>query len=221
VYISKIYTLKMSLFSKLFQFVMLITAKYKIDESHSVSHSMDVLHFAHNMYNNEVHKNPILRNHERLIYVSAIIHDMCDKKYMDETEGVCAVEDFLCDKISSDELEATKKIVSTMSYSTVKKNGFPNLGVYTPAYHIVREADLLSAYDFDRSMIYHMYNTNSSIEQAFVNAKSLFNNRVFRHEKDGLLITDYAKTHHHYLETKALLRMNAWERMLSKSYKNM
>ena len=206
----------MYMFSKLFQFVMLITSKYNIDESHSVSHSMDVLHFAHNIYNNEVQTNPFLFNHERLIYVSAIIHDMCDKKYMDETEGVSVVEDFLCDKIPSDEVTAIKQIVSTMSYSTVKKNGFPNLGVYTPAYHVVREADLLSAYDFDRSMIYHMYNTNSSIDQAFVNAKTLFQHRVFRHEKDGLLTTEYAKNQHTYLENKALLRMNAWERMLLK-----
>jgi hypothetical protein len=198
---------------------MLSTSKYKIDESHSVSHSMDVLHFAHNIFNDEVIRNPELYKHERIIYVSSIIHDMCDKKYMNENEGIPIIEDYLGDKISVDEIYATKQIISTMSYSTVKKNGFPNLGIYTPAYHIVREADLLSAYDFDRSMIYHMYNTNASVDQAYVNAKDLFRTRVLRHNKDGLLLSNYAKTYHPYLERKALIRMNTWERMLQKKYK--
>ena len=209
----------MSLFSKLFHFVMLVTSRHQIDESHGVSHSMDVLHFAHNIYNSEVYKIPELKSQERLIYVSAIIHDMCDKKYMNEKEGVAKIEDYLGDKLTPLEIDTTKQIVSTMSYSTIKKNGFPDLGIYMPAYHIVREADLLSAYDFDRSMIYHMYNTGSNTEEAFSNAKELFRKRVFTHEKDGLFTTDYAKAHYPYLETKALLRMNAWERMLSKKYR--
>ena len=204
----------MSLFLKLFQYVMLMTSRYKIDESHGVSHSMDVLHFAHNIYNSELPKNPELSKHERIIYISAIIHDMCDKKYMNQKDGVSEIEEYLGDKIFPFELEATSQIISTMSYSTVKKNGFPDLGIYMPAYHIVREADLLSAYNFDRSMIYHMYNTNSSVENAYKNAKDLFRNRVFKHEKDGLFITDYSKSYHPYLQSKALARMNAWERLL-------
>jgi HD superfamily phosphodiesterase len=210
--------MQLSLFSKLFQFVMLITARHKIDESHGVSHSMDVLHFAHNIYNNEIHKHPELIDHERLIYVSAIIHDMCDKKYMNEKEGVSEIEEYLGDKLTPLEIDTTKQIISTMSYSTVKKNGFPDLGVYMPAYHIVRESDLLSAYDFDRSMIYHMYNTGATTEQAFKNAKDLFRDRVLRHEKDGLFTTDYAKTYYPYLQSKALSRMNSWERILTKKY---
>jgi len=205
-----------SLITKLFQFVMMITARHQIDDSHGVSHSMDVLHFAHNIYNSEVHKFPELESHERLIYVSSIIHDMCDKKYMNENDGVAEIEDFLKDKLPQEEIDMTKCIVSTMSYSTVKKHGFPDLGLYTPAYHVVREADLLSAYDFDRSMIYHMHKNNQSMEQSFKNAKDLFRTRVLRHEPDGLFITDYSKTYHPYLHNKALARMNAWERILSK-----
>jgi hypothetical protein len=206
-----------SLITKLFQFVMLITARHKIDESHSVSHSMDVLHFAHNIYNSQLQQWPELKDHERLIYVSAIIHDMCDKKYMNENEGVAEIEEYLNDKIPQEEIDMTKRIISTMSYSTVKKNGFPELGTYTPAYHVVREADLLSAYDFDRSMIYHMHKNNISVEQSFKNAKDLFRTRVLRHKNDGLFITDYSKKHHPYLHSKALVRMNTWERILSKN----
>lgn len=208
----------MTLFSKLFQFVMLITSRYKIDESHGVSHSMDVLHFAHHIYNSELYKHPQLASQERMIYVAAIIHDMCDKKYMNEQEGVAEIEEYLGDKLTPLEIDTTKKIVSTMSYSTVKKKGYPDLGLYMPAYHIVRESDLLSAYDFDRSMIYHMYNTASSTEEAFANAKELFRVRVLKHDKDGLFTTEYAKSYYPYLQSKALGRMNAWERILSSKY---
>jgi len=197
---------------------MLITSRHKIDESHGVSHSMDVLHFAHNIYNSELPKHPELLDQERLIYVSAIIHDMCDKKYMNEKEGVYEIEEFLGDKLTPLEIDTTKQIISTISYSTVKKNGFPDLGLYIPAYHIVRESDLLAAYDFDRSMIYHMYKNGETTETAFSNAKELFRTRVLRHERDGLFTTNYAKTYHPYLHSKALSRMNAWDRILSKKY---
>lgn len=208
----------MTLFSKLFQFVMMVSSRHKIDESHGISHSMEVLHFAHNIYNNEVMKYPELSQHERLIYVSAIIHDMCDKKYMDEKAGMDEIENYLGDKLTPVEIDTTKKIISTMSYSTVKKNGFPDLGMYMPAYHIVRESDLLSAYDFDRSMIYHMYSKNATTEQAFCNAKDLFRTRVLKHDIDGLFTTGYAKRYYPYLQSRALSRMNAWERMLTKRF---
>ena len=54
-----------------------------IDESHGIKHSMDVLNYAHNIYKNEINNYPIIKKHERIIYISAIIHDMCDKKYCD------------------------------------------------------------------------------------------------------------------------------------------
>jgi len=179
---------------------------------------MNVLHFAHNIYNDEVFKNPELVSHERLIYVSAIIHDMCDKKYMNEKDGVAEIEEYLGDQLTPLEIDTTKQIVSTMSYSKVKTHGFPDLGPYMPAYHIVRESDLLSAYDFDRSMIYHMYNSGATTEQAFSNAKELFQKRVLRHDKDGLFTTDYAKRYYPYLQNKALIRLNSWERLLTKKF---
>ena len=47
-------------------------------------------------------------------------------------------------------------IIGSMSYSKVKKNGFPELGDYQTEYNIVREADLLAAYDIDRAIIYRI-----------------------------------------------------------------
>ena len=206
-----------SLFSKLFHFVLMTSSKYNIDESHGLSHSMNVLHHAHNIYRSELPKNPFLMDEERAIYVSAIVHDMCDKKYMNEAEGIKRVENFLNEELPVDELYFVKQIISTMSYSTVKKYWFPYIPSPTQelAYHIVREADLLSACDFDRSMIFHMTRNKANLNNAFKDAETLFKTRVLNHERDGLLVTDYSKSLSRSLNKQAILRMNTWRRLLS------
>ncbi len=212
----------MSLLTKLFQYVLLTSSKYNIDETHGVSHSMKVLQFANNIYEAERFKHPMLQKQEKVIYVSAILHDMCDKKYVNEEEGLLSINNFLKDKLTPDELYATKKIISTMSYSKVKKNGFPDLQEYQMAYHVVREADLLSAYDFDRCMLYNMQcqvkNNGSTgevkIMDAYNDANELFNKRVLAHNKDHLFITDYSKNRYLELHIDAIRRMNAWRRIM-------
>jgi len=206
-----------SLLSKLFHFVVLITKKYNIDESHGLAHSMNVLNFAHNIYTDEVEKIPYIKNQEKIIYVSSILHDMCDKKYISEEIGINEIATFLeqTNAVTPLEITVIKKIIQTMSYSTVKKYGFPQLNEYQPAYHIVREADLLTAYDFDRCMIYDINKQDGNIESAFEHASNLFENRVFKHDSDGLLLTDYAKTQHYLLQSGAQLRIKAWRSILN------
>ena len=206
-----------SLLSKLFHLVLLITKKYNIDESHGLAHSMNVLHFAKNIYNDELEKIPYIKEQEKIIYVSSILHDMCDKKYISEEIGINEIVTFLnqTNAVTSHELSVIKKIINTMSYSTVKKYGFPELEEYQPAYHIVREADLLTAYDFDRCMIYDMNKKDGNIEAAFEHANNLFENRVFKHDSDGLLLTDYSKAQHYILQNDAKKRINAWRSILN------
>lgn len=205
------------LLSKLFKFVMAITAKHSIDESHGLSHSMNVLFYANKIFESEIINNPHLREQEQVIYVSAVLHDMCDKKYMIEMEGIKEIEFFLKDKITPLEVEVAKNIMRTMSYSKVKKNGFPDLKEYQTAYHIVRESDLLTAYDFDRSMIYHMSVSGDKIEEAYENAKNIFLNRVLRHNEDGLFVSDYAKKESLLLEKNAIQRMHYWKEIIENS----
>lgn len=206
--------MNMSLLNKLFNFVILTTKRYNIDDSHGVSHSMKVLHFASGIYQDERYKNSSLEKYERVIYISSILHDMCDKKYMNEKEGIDKIEEFLQENISKEEIDITNKIVSTMSYSKVKINGFPDLQEYQLAYHIVREADLLCGFDFDRAMIYNMYKMDGNIDTAFTDAENLFNNRVFKHNDDGLFITDYSKKQSLILQTQALNQINIWKKLL-------
>jgi HD superfamily phosphodiesterase len=206
----------MTFLTKLFNYVLLASAKYNIDESHGLSHSMNVLHFASELYQNELPKCPYLANHERIIYTSAVLHDMCDKKYMNEIVGLLEIEDFLRPELEPFEIGAAKQIISTMSYSTVKKNGFPNLGIYQKAYNIVREADLLAAYDFDRTMIYQIKRNNNNLEEAFKNSNQLFENRVLKHIDDNLITSDYGIKKALLLQFQATKRIVAWKNLLNK-----
>ena len=207
----------MTLLTKLFQYVLLATKKYNIDESHGLSHSMNILNFANDIYEAEVLNKPHLKDQKRIIYTAAVLHDMCDKKYMNEDDGIQEISEFLSDKMTQTEINATKNIIQTMSYSKVKKFGYPELKEYQTAYHIVREADLLSAYDFDRCMIYNMNmdKSNKCVYEAFSDADKLFTNRVLKHNEDNLFVTEYSKQLSRELHGVAINRINAWRRLLS------
>jgi HD superfamily phosphodiesterase len=207
------------LLNKIYQFVLYMTAKYNIDESHGIMHSMNVLNYAHNIYESELPKYPFLLDQQKIIYVSAALHDMCDRKYIDEDLGIKQIQDFLEDSMDQKEIEITTKIITTMSYSKVKKNGFPELGEYQEAYHIVREADLLSAYDFDRCMTYKMKQSNEDFENSFHDAKSLFEKRMFQHNNDGLFISDYSKRESFILEQIAHHRIDNWNNIIRNTIK--
>jgi HD superfamily phosphodiesterase len=205
---------KMSLFNKLLQFVMLTSSKYSIDESHGLGHSMEVLNFAHSIFQEEVQLKPYIEYHERIIYTSAVIHDMCDKKYMNEEEGILQIDKLLDNELHPNEISMVKFIISTMSYSKVKANGFPCMGPFQTAYNIVREADLLAAYDFDRCMIYNMKKIDPDLVRSFHSANELFDKRVLRHNDDNLFTTDYAKRMSLVLHSQALHRIKAWKNIL-------
>ena len=200
----------------LFEYVTKTASKYRIDESHGLGHSMAVLHNANNIYKSEVVLNPSLQKQEKIIYASAILHDMCDKKYMNEETGLSEIKSYLINYLPSTDIETCNDIIKNMSYSTVKINGFPTLDKYQSAYHIVREADLLAAYDFDRCMIYGMMKNNSTLYESFNDANELFANRVFKHMDDGLLTTKYSQQQHVTLSVIAHARIDSWKDILNK-----
>ena len=204
----------MRLLNDLFNFILLTTSKHGIDESHDVSHSMNVLHYAQDIYEAQVYIYPPLKNYERVIYIAALLHDMCDKKYMEENQGLNDICSYLKPRIEEKEIEMVKNIVSTMSYSKVKVEGFPDFDEYKWAYHVVREADLLSAYDFDRCMIYNLKKNNGDIDSSFANANNLFEKRVLKHHDDKLLLTEYSKANYMNLHNMAISRINAWKKLL-------
>jgi hypothetical protein len=207
----------MSFLSKIYYYVLLTCSKYNIDESHGIIHSMNTVQFTHEIFTNEARRYPFMAEQEKVAYISAAIHDMCDKKYMNQEEGIREIADYLKKDVTEEEMEMVKKIIGTMSYSNVKKEGFPDLGIWQNTYHCVREADLLCAYDFDRSMIYHMTKGKCNIEDAFTNAEQLFRDRVFKQRPDKLFVSDYAKCKSILLERAARSRILNWKNIITKT----
>jgi hypothetical protein len=186
-----------------FKYVIDTSNYYKIDESHALKHSMEVYGFAKRIYESEIKKNPQIEEQREIIYMAAIGHDMCDKKYMDEKEGIERYKNYLTSYMSSDDLEIMGNIIGTMSYSKVKVNGYPKLGEYQLAYHIVREADLLAAYDIDRCVMYSIHKDSIEYSKALKVALELFDNRVFRMRQDRLFKTGYSRRESLKLHKKA------------------
>ena len=177
-----------------FKYVIKTSKLYNFDESHALKHSMDVYNFANKIYESELSSNPFLENQKEIIYVSAIIHDMCDKKYMSEIDGINMIKTYMSNYISIHNVDIISNIILTMSYSKVKIHGYPDIGEYQLAYHIVREADLLSSYDINRSIIYSMYKENSyDYDKALQSSIQLFDNRISKYIENDLFITEYSK----------------------------
>jgi len=176
-----------------FNYVMRTSKIYNIDESHALKHSMEVYSYANKILESEVDKNEFLNSQREIICVSAILHDMCDKKYMIEKNGICMIKNYMSDYMPAKKIDTVCDIISTISYSKVKNVGYPNLGEHQLAYHIVREADLLSAYDIDRCIIYGMYMEKLSYDKALQKAVSLFDTRVLKYRSDKLFVTAYSK----------------------------
>jgi HD superfamily phosphodiesterase len=205
--------------SNLFKFVLATSIKYNIDESHSLGHSMRVFQFAEQIAAEETlyKSNPaIFMAHRPIIQAAAILHDTCDKKYRDEAEGLLDIGEFLQPMMSVKDISTTVDIIKHMSYSKVIKYGMPNFGEYQTAFNVVREADLLDAYDFDRAMIYHINCLEETTEVAFDNSRELFETRVWRHMDDRLLLTNHAINMHPEFTCKSIARMNQWKRVLPK-----
>lgn len=203
--------------NELFQFVLAISKKHDIDESHSLGHSMRVFQFAERIAREEMKyvQNPeILVEQHSVIQAAAILHDTCDRKYRVVEDGLSEICKLLSPLMLPEKVDATLRIINSMSYSKIKANGMPYMGDYQTAFNIVREADLLDAYDFDRSMIYHMQRNGKTLQESYEDAYDLFENRVLRHADDGLLVTKYAMNQHETLSQKAIMRMYHWKRVL-------
>jgi|TARA_B110000114_G_C15098071_1_gene403000 hypothetical protein len=119
---------------------------------------------------------------------------MCDNKYVCEKEGLERIEDFLIPLIGNKKTLVVKDIISSMSYSKVKVHGYPELGDYQLAYHIVRESDLLTAYNIPRSIVYNMLNLETTYSDSMMPVNSLFKSRMLQHINNKLFITDRSKT---------------------------
>jgi len=204
----------MRILPELFRFVSLTQRLYNIDESHGLTHSMDVFLKADEIYRHEVSNYQYLEKQKHIIDTAAITHDLCDIKYMNKAEGISRIRYFLNDKLPLDDIDTVTDIISKMSYSYVREFGYPNLKNYQMAYHIVREADLLAAYNIDRSIIYDMEVNKLDFNIALKNSEELFERRMGKYREDNLFITDYSKGLSRRLEKECIERIDSWKRAI-------
>ena len=219
------------LLTNLVPFVAMQSIKYNIDSTHGLAHSMNTLFYVDKIFKEEVKINPTVAPYENIIYTSAVLHDMCDGKYMDKEQGIQDIRDMMKDKLTDSDVDSVINIISTMSYSYIQKHGFPDWGDLQPAYHMVREADLLTSYDVDRSILYHL-NKNSECECfasphslkphtpdlrcAFANANELFAFRVLTLRSRNYFTTKVGKKESEILERQAMDKLMFWKQMLAK-----
>ena len=199
----------MRLITTLLRFVQYTSLKHGIDESHALGHAMEVLQYSRQIYLRQRSQLPKLREQEVIFYSAAILHDIYDHKYTNA--AIPPIAQVLQYHLKPHEICAVKDIVDTMSFSVVKQNGFPDLKDYQWAYHIVREADLLTSYNMDRAMIYHMYHSKDDVLASYENTKTFFENRVKTYYTDNLFMTEYAKSKGHELYEKSIVQLDNWK----------
>lgn len=207
----------MNKLDKIFQFVIETCADFNIDESHGLKHSMDVLRYSEQIYKDELENSNILNqdlvSKYQVIVYAAALHDMCDHKYLVESYGIERIKKLLYIdlELDHDTIDLICRIILSMSYSKVKLNGFAKFDNQLDqlAYNIVREADLLTAYDFDRSVIYSIINKKMTWYQAVKDTVMYFEFRVLTQISDGLFVTNFgikkAQELHNYVLTKVIL----------------
>ena len=194
---------------QIFEFVIDTCDEFGIDESHGLKHSIDVYKYAEQIYQDELKSNPELETKHQIIIYSAILHDMCDHKYMDEQIGIKRIIKLLNIDLQL-EYKTICEIITSMSHSKVKLNGFADFAnpLDQLAYNIVREADLLTAYDFDRSVVYAMSNKKIPWSEAIKETLQYFKTRVLEQISDGLYITNYGLKKAQQLHNIVLSQIN-------------
>ena len=170
---------------KIIKFIEDTSNKFNIDSGHGLDHSQKILYYCSQL----VPYYELNNNQLFTIEVAALLHDMCDKKYMNESDGIIRIEDFLKDELDVEKLVIgdIETIILNMSYSKVVKQGHPDFTYMKHLevpYHIVRNADLLCAYQLERCMEYQKRsggNRKECLEKMF----DIYSNRVAKQILDG------------------------------------
>ena len=200
----------------IYNFIIATTSKYRIDETHGIRHLMNCYRYSEKIYNSEVKNTPILVDYERTIYTSTLLHDLCDKKYLDEKEGLSRIGNFLkTNAYREKEIENILNIIETLSYSKIKKTGLPNHGELQLPFQITRESDLLESYDVDRCILFDMLKNERRYVTSFNNAKELFDVRMFKYLENGDIKTSEGIKIAKDLELKSKNRIEEIEKTLS------
>jgi hypothetical protein len=200
--------------SQVIEFIRTTCILFNIDDSHGLGHSIKTL-----LWSLRISKDMKLTFYEsKVIQLSCLLHDMCDKKYMDEQFGVNRIRIFLSETLREDPgiVERVIFIITTMSYSKVIKQGYPNFTgdpSIEMCYHIVRNSDLLESYDPERCIGYHV-RCGGNRKDGIIRMFEIFENRIMRLIENGYINLEPAKEHAFELHKKALLDLERYREEL-------
>jgi exopolyphosphatase/pppGpp-phosphohydrolase len=178
----------------LFEFVNKMCADYGIDESHGVKHAKGTAARAQQILQTLELVSPEER---RMAVYAAALHDTCDHKYADVEEASGKIKEWLISVgWSKNDSEALIGIITTMSYSQLKKKNSPGLepiypdhGKWSRAYHVARSADILESYIVARCILYDRHISPTKTEdEHWQRAEELFKERVFRYRLERWLM---------------------------------
>jgi hypothetical protein len=174
------------------EFIKDTCAEQNIDESHGYKHSVGTMVRAQAIMDTV---RTITREERKMILYCAALHDLCDSKYTDVAIASLKIKVWLIweDDWATKDAEALIRIITTMSYSKLKKikeqNGvhtYPNHGKWQRAYHIARQADILESFIPARCVLYNMHvHPDKTDDEHWAKAEQLFNERVFQYVKGG------------------------------------
>jgi hypothetical protein len=174
----------------LWEFVQQCIDEQGIDESHGLTHAKSCVEWVKLLFKEE---HDVTDDELKLAIYAAALHDMCDKKYTDVGSGLTKIREWLLRQgWSLDLSNALINIINTTSYSKLKRGMvdgrivFPDHGIYSRVYHIVRHADLLDAYKVERCYLYQKHIVpDISDEECWVKVRLLFDSRVLPYVSDG------------------------------------
>lgn len=197
-------------YDNLFKFIEETCQLYGIDESHGLKHSKGCINWVKKLMTEELF---MTEEEKQMAIYSAALHDMCDKKYVEQDLAAERIRSWLIGEgWSSDMATALIAIITTMSYSLLKKTylatgvRYPDHGKWQRAYHLARHADLLDGYIVGRCYLYTKHiQPDITPEKCWEIVEELFEVRVFRYVSDGWIFLPLATIYAEDLEVTARL----------------
>lgn len=205
----------MSQLEQIIKFINDTCLQYNIDDSHDLRHSLEALGWSEQLTKGRTLSPKSLQ----IIHLSCLLHDMCDKKYMDEAMGLDRIRTFLKDvlEVEEDILEAVVFIINTMSYSKVIKYGYPQFTEEEKeieyCYHVVRNSDLLCSYDPERCINYQI-RCGGSRKEGIKKMLELFDNRILKLIDNNYINLDESKVYAIELHDKVLVELEKYKKEL-------
>ncbi len=201
----------MSQLEQIIRFINQTCITYNIDDSHDLRHSLEALAWSEQLSRGHT----LTPADSQIIHLSCLLHDMCDKKYMDEEMGLERIRDFLKEtlRVEEDIIEAVVFIISTMSYSKVIKYGYPDFKDRPEleyCYHVVRNSDLLCSYDPERCINYQI-RCGGSRKDGIKKMLELFDNRVLQLLSNNYINIEEARPYALELHNKALVEVEKYK----------